>query len=165
MQLSEHFTTEEFNLITGKIGDVSWQLPISAARCLCVEILEPIRKHFGKPIKITSGFRDAGKNARVGGEPTSWHLYRDGQAAADFDIPGVPIEEVYDWIRLESGLRFDKIILEMSNFGVPGAAPMPDVVHVQLSINAPARRLAYRGMTNGMLNGRKYEQDEVNKLA
>lgn len=51
-----------------------------------VEHLVRIRKHYGKPMAITSGLRCAYENARVGGAPGSGHTRG---YAADFHIDGV----------------------------------------------------------------------------
>lgn len=42
-------------------------------------VLEPVRKWYGKPFVITSGFRSPALNKAVGGVSTSYHL--KGQAA------------------------------------------------------------------------------------
>lgn len=42
-------------------------------------ILDPLRRLYGKPIKINSGYRCEKLNKAVGGVPNSWH--KDGNAA------------------------------------------------------------------------------------
>ena len=42
-------------------------------------VLQCIREHFGKPVTITSGYRTASHNTRVGGSKSSQHLL--GRAA------------------------------------------------------------------------------------
>ena len=44
-----------------------------------VVVLQCIREHFGKPVTITSGYRTASHNAKVGGSKSSQHLL--GRAA------------------------------------------------------------------------------------
>ena len=44
-----------------------------------VVLLQCIREHFGKPVTITSGYRTASHNAKVGGSRSSQHLL--GRAA------------------------------------------------------------------------------------
>lgn len=44
-----------------------------------VVLLQCIREHFGKPVTITSGYRTASHNTRVGGSRSSQHLL--GRAA------------------------------------------------------------------------------------
>lgn len=44
-----------------------------------VDLLQRIRDHFGQPVTITSGYRTASHNAKVGGSRSSQHLL--GRAA------------------------------------------------------------------------------------
>lgn len=152
--LTAHFSFVEMGIANVPIKE---HLIIGAARCLCVELLEPIRQHFNRPVRITSGRRSPEHNADVGGKPDSWHVYREGKAAADFDIPGIPIEEVFDWIRLKSALKFDKVILEFSKMG-GGIQPIANIVHIQLDLYHTPRRLAYTGLTG---NSSYYSKVEV----
>ena len=39
-----------------------------------VVLLQCIREHFGKPVTITSGYRTASHNTKVGGSKSSQHL-------------------------------------------------------------------------------------------
>ena len=56
-----------------------------------VVLLQCIRKHFGKPITITSGYRTAEHNAKVGGSKSSQHLLG---RAADIQVAGVSPDAV-----------------------------------------------------------------------
>ena len=56
-----------------------------------VQVLQAIREHFGKPVTITSGYRTASHNTKVGGSKSSQHLLG---RAADFYVEGVPVETV-----------------------------------------------------------------------
>ena len=42
-------------------------------RLLCEKVLQPVRDHFGKPVKISSGFRCSALNQAAGGSATSDH--------------------------------------------------------------------------------------------
>jgi hypothetical protein len=146
MKLTDHFSEAELGVEHAPI-EVR-----GAARILCYELLEPIRERFGE-IGVTSGYRPPEHNASVGGKQTSFHLYQDGKCAADFKplVPGICLQEVFDWIRLESGLRFDKVIMEYP----PGSFPedvlaekaKPRCIHIQLHIHKQARRQAFVGET------------------
>jgi zinc D-Ala-D-Ala carboxypeptidase len=61
MQLSKHFTLEEFEksmTATRKgISNKAGSGEIKNLTELCYEILEPVRAKFDKPITITSGYR------------------------------------------------------------------------------------------------------------
>jgi len=37
-------------------------------------VLDPLREHLGRPVRITSGYRSAQVNARIGGSRTSAHM-------------------------------------------------------------------------------------------
>ena len=56
-----------------------------------VVLLQCIREHFGKPITITSGYRTAEHNAKVGGSKSSQHLLG---RAADIQVAGVSPDAV-----------------------------------------------------------------------
>ena len=56
-----------------------------------VVLLQCIREHFGKAVTITSGYRTAEHNAKVGGAKSSQHLLG---RAADIRVQGVSVEDV-----------------------------------------------------------------------
>lgn len=56
-----------------------------------VRILQKARDHFGKPLKITSGYRTPAHNQKVGGASSSYHV--KGQAA-DVQMDGVDHREL-----------------------------------------------------------------------
>ena len=92
---------------------------------LCECVLQPVRDHFGKGVKVNSGFRDVEVNAKVGGSKTSDHTRG---MAADIEIPGVSNAELGQWI--VDNLSFRQVILE---FYTPG---IPDSGWVHVSYNA-----------------------------
>ena len=81
---------------------------------LAGKVLQPIRDHYQKGVKINSGFRHPEVNAKVGGSKTSDHC--KGQAA-DIEIPGVANAELADWI--QKHLEFTQLILEFYTPGIP----------------------------------------------
>lgn len=54
-------------------------------------LLQCIREHFGKPVTITSGYRTAAHNTKVGGAKSSQHLLG---RAADIRVQGTSVEDV-----------------------------------------------------------------------
>ena len=56
-----------------------------------VVLLQCIREHFGKPVTITSGYRTAEHNAKVGGAKSSQHLLG---RAADIQVADTSVEDV-----------------------------------------------------------------------
>ena len=134
MKLTEHFTDVELGVVGAD------QRLVDNAAFLCRTVLEPIRVKFG-PVNVHDGYRDPDHNHYVGGKPTSYHQFFGTRAAADIDALPHGFWEVFDWICLESGLPFDKVILEMNNMGNPSA------IHIQVDSASTPRRLAYTGST------------------
>ena len=68
-------------------------------------VLNPLREKFGKPIRITSGFRSPELNKAVGGKPTSQHT--KGEAV---DIVADDNKALFDLIK--SNFDFDQLLNE-----------------------------------------------------
>ena len=112
--LSEHFKLAEFER-----SDVARQLQIDnrvpaelipSLRTLCREVLEPLRQHVGKPIRINSGYRCPALNGseQVQGQANSQHL--KGEAA---DIHLDSVAEGRDWFKwLMDNTNVDQLIWE-----------------------------------------------------
>lgn len=116
MRLTEHFTLAELTVTQTGLANVPGPAAIAALRAWCVNIGEPVRAHFGKPVVASSGFRAPKVNAAVGSKPGSQHVRGE---AVDFEIPGVPNPHVAMWIR--DHLNFDQLILEAYRKGVPNS--------------------------------------------
>lgn len=151
MKLTEHFLERELR-VEAQIPEIQ-----EIARWGCEFLLEPIRANFG-PLIITSGYRDADRNKATGGTEKSFHLYPSSpspKGAADFYAPEADrthspdrVVQLFDWIRLESKLPFDKVILEYDRAGVA------DVVHLQWYVVTagaalPRPKSAWIGQTHG----------------
>jgi hypothetical protein len=117
MKLSENFdflelTATDFTNLQ-EINHIEANQYIPALTQLA-ELLEQIRAKFG-PFKISSGFRGPELNAKVGGVSTSQHCV--GQAAdlvrSDWDWD--TLDNVVNWIKKESGLKFGQCIRENHN--------------------------------------------------
>ncbi len=83
---------------------------IDNIKALAVNILQPVRSHYDKPLIISSGFRCAQLCVEIGSSIHSQHVADDNAAAADFEIPGVDNRELALWIKSE--LDYDQLILE-----------------------------------------------------
>ena len=83
-------------------------------KILAERVLQPIRDHFQKGVKVNSGYRSPDSNAAVNGSRTSDHC--KGQAA-DIEIPGVPNAELAQWIM--DNLDYTQLILEFYTPGIP----------------------------------------------
>jgi hypothetical protein len=109
---------------------------------LAENIFEPIRKHFGVPIRISSGYRSKALNTAIGGSLTSQHCSGE---AIDIDMDGssngVTNKMVFDYIK--SNLNFDQLIFE---FGTKDA---PDWVHVSFESTGKQRKQVLRAIKSG----------------
>ena len=112
MNLSSSFTLAEMtrsNTATRKeIDNTPPPASLENLRDLSTYILQPLRDHFGTPIRINSGYRCPELNAEIGGSKTSQHM--EGRAA-DIDVPGKSPLEVAQAI-VELDLPFDQVIHE-----------------------------------------------------
>ena len=83
---------------------------IDNIKALAINILQPVRSHYDRPLIISSGFRCAQLCVEIGISINSQHVADDEAAAADFEIPGVDNKELAKWIR--DNLEVDQGILE-----------------------------------------------------
>jgi hypothetical protein len=83
-------------------------------KALCEHVLQPIRNHYGKGVKVNSAYRSPESNAAVGGSKTSDHCRG---MAADIEIPGVPNAELAEHIK--ANYKFTQLILEFYTSGIP----------------------------------------------
>lgn len=125
MKLSEHLELSEvIRSESAKRKGIS-NMPtlehIENFKILATKVFEPIREHFGVPIRISSGYRSAELNAKIGGSATSQHC--KGQAIdIDMDATLITNKQVFDYIK--DNLPFDQLIYEF------GDNSNPDWVHV-----------------------------------
>ena len=91
---------------------------------LVEKVLDPLRKLYGKPIVVTSGYRSPALNRAVGGARASQHCTGE---AADIRSLSDTREDNMELLRvlLGSGLVFDQIICEF-----PDGKGRPDWIHV-----------------------------------
>ena len=129
MKLSEHFNLKEFTksetATRKRIDNTPNAQHAQNLKNVCDKILEPVRKHFGKPVRINSGYRGPALNAAVGGSSKSQHC--NGEAV-DFEIDGLPNPELAKWV--SENCDFDQIILE---FYDPKEGPNSGWVHASYS--------------------------------
>ena len=83
-------------------------------RLLCEKVLQPVRDHYGKGVKVNSAYRSPESNAAVGGSKTSDHCKG---MAADIEIPGVANADLAQWIM--DNLEYTQLILEFYTPGIP----------------------------------------------
>ena len=126
MKLSEHLDLSEVirsdSAKRNGISNMPTPEHIANFKLLAEKIFEPIREHFGVPIRISSGYRSKELNAITkGASTTSQHC--KGQAV-DIDMDGTSLtnKQIFDYIK--DNLPFDQLIWEFGN------EDNPDWVHV-----------------------------------
>jgi hypothetical protein len=99
-------------------------------------VFEPIRKHFNRPIGISSFYRCEKLNKKIGGAKNSQHM--SGEAIdIDADIFGdLTNKIIYDFVK--DNLEFDQLIWEF------GDNNNPAWVHVSLKRNGKNRKQILR---------------------
>ena len=88
MKLSANFSRDEFKCNCGNCDYDTVDIEL-------LRILQHLRDHFKKPVKITSGNRCVPYNAEVGGSKNSYHVRG---RAADIQIDGVSNGEVQRYL-------------------------------------------------------------------
>ena len=123
MNLTRNFTLSELTksdtAIRKGINNNPSPEQIENLKALAVNVLQPIRSHFDKPLIISSGFRCAQLCIEIGSSVNSQHTASEESAAADFEIPGVDNRELARWIR--DNLEVDQGILEFYKDGEPSS--------------------------------------------
>ena len=118
MQLTANFSLHEMckseTAIRMGYDNVPDEEATENLRLLCEKVLQPIRDHYGKGVKVNSGFRSIETNQATGGSSKSDHVR--GQAA-DIEIPSVPNAELAQWIMYN--LDYTQLILEFYTQGIP----------------------------------------------
>lgn len=120
-QVTKHFSWAEVtrSQTANRLGIRNQPSQEAAERIegLCQWVLEPVRSHFGRPVRLNSCYRGPALNKAVGGSPTSNHVIG---CAADLEISSVSNGDIAEWIR-DSGLEFDELILEAYTPGNPSS--------------------------------------------
>ena len=119
-------------------------------KAIAKNVFQPLRDHFGVPIKVTSGYRSKELNDAIGGSSTSQHSF--GQAL-DLDADafgGITNAQIFAFI--DERLVFDQMIWEF------GDNKNPDWVHVSYKTdgkNRGEKLIAYKkdGKTKYKLHG------------
>lgn len=126
MKISKNFSLEEFTRSeTAYIQGIDNTPETEQIINLCAlvhHVLQPLRDHYGQPVKISSGYRCPALNKAVGGVTRSQHMR--GQAA-DIKISGVTPTHIADYIC--SRLPYDQVII------------YPTFVHVSYNVNGNRR--------------------------
>lgn len=118
MNLTKNFSLEELvkseTALRKGMDNTPDATTINNLELLAINVLQAVRDHYGKGVKVNSGYRSPDVNAAVGGSRTSDHCKG---MAADIEIPGVPNHELATWIA--ENLKFTQVILEFYTQGIP----------------------------------------------
>ena len=121
---------------------------IENLKLLAEKIFEPIREHFGVPIRISSGYRSKELNEKIVGSSLS-SQHSKGQAI-DIDMDGTDISnrQIFDFIK--DNLPFDQLIYEFGN------SNNPDWVHVSYNHNRNRGQVLRAFKLHGVTNYKPY---------
>lgn len=98
-----HFKANELLVNTNNTGNTAPPRAFWHNIVPTVVILDQLREHFGKPVRVTSGYRNQTYNSRVGGKARSQHLeFR----ALDFQCDAVPPSTMASYLDSLRGSRF-----------------------------------------------------------
>jgi hypothetical protein len=118
MKLSDNFSLKEMTksqTATRKdIDNEPGEEEIENLKQLCERVLQPVREHFGKAVRVNSGYRSPELNSAIGGSKTSDHCKG---MAADIEINGVANADLAEWIK--DNCEFRQLILEFYTPGIP----------------------------------------------
>ena len=115
MKLSQWFKREEFSC--------KCNCNFSTVDAELLLVLDELREHFGKPVKITSAARCVSHNHAVGGSAKSKHLQG---LACDVQVEGIKPAKVYRYLTTEYPHKY--------GFGL-----YVDFVHCDVRSDGPAR--------------------------
>lgn len=100
-------------------------------------VLDPLRERYGKPIRVTSGYRCKALNDAVGGSKTSDHM--TGRAADIVGTPNTQAENKRLWQLIQDmGLSYDQLIWEK------GSIIGPKWVHISYRSESENRQMTFK---------------------
>lgn len=115
MKLSEHFTLEEMchseKAQRESIENKPCMTEISNLYELCTKVLEPLRQSWGKPIRVTSGYRSEALNRAVGGVINSQHKLGQAADIMSWSMSRTENEQLFKLAK-ELNLPYDQLIDE-----------------------------------------------------
>ena len=111
MKLSENFSLNELTksqTATRKgIDNNPTSEQVENLKALSINILQKIRNHYERPVRVTSGYRSPELCVAIGSSPKSQHAKGE---AADFEITGIDKFDLA--ISISKYLEFDQLISE-----------------------------------------------------
>ena len=126
MDISPHISYKEavYSDTAKKLGIIN--IPdfeqLSKMVTVANEIFEPVRKHFGVPIHVSSFFRSIELNKVIGGSKTSQHVLGEAMDIDADKYGKITNRQLFNYIK--DNLKFDQLIWEF------GTDKEPDWIHV-----------------------------------
>lgn len=105
---------------------------IENLKLLASKVFEKVRDHFGRPIRISSGYRSAALNKITKGASTTSQHSKGEAIDIDMDNTEISNAQVFNYIL--DNLEFDQLIWEF------GTDKNPDWVHVSYSSTGKQRK-------------------------
>lgn len=138
--ISKHISYAEATATNVNAPNVPNATQLAAMKLLAAKVFEPMRAHFGKPIRITSFFRSAAVNQAVGGSKTSQHCFGEAMDISNGATGSPSNRDIFNYIR--QNLEFDQLIWEL------GDSRQPQWVHVSFNSDGPNRKQVLRATRN-----------------
>lgn len=121
MNLTKNFTLSELTksdtALRQGLDNTPDETVTANLQALAINVLQPVRDHYDKAVKVTSGYRSLAVNAAVGGVQGAKPSDHTRGMAADIEVGGVPNHELAEWIA--QNLPFTQVILEFYTRGIP----------------------------------------------
>ena len=99
MKLSKHFSLKEVikseTAVRKGIDNTPTEQIKHQLKAICETIMEPIRVHYGKPIRVTSGYRCIELNKSIGGSSRSQHYGFRSRIQVDYRRIEITIRPMY----------------------------------------------------------------------
>lgn len=137
--ISDHISYDEAVKTSCKLTNIPSAKSLENMRLLANAIFEPLRCHFGMPIRINSFYRCYEVNTSIGGSTASQHMCGalSGWKEAAIDITSMtraPTNAtLFKWLR--ENVEFDQLIWEF------GSDIGPDWIHVSYRHNANRKQI------------------------
>lgn len=130
--ISKNISYKEATMTQTRIANIPSEDQIAIMKITAGKVFEPIRIHFNKTISITSFFRSAKVNAKIGGAKTSQHML--GEAIdIDAQIFGkLTNKDIFDYAH--ANMKYDQLIWEAGNDEEPGW------IHISYTERYPLRQ-------------------------
>jgi zinc D-Ala-D-Ala carboxypeptidase len=128
--ISEHISFAEGcksqEAIRARIDNIPNEKELEAMKLVAEKCFEPLRNWYGKPIGVSSFFRNEKVNKLVKGSKTSQHMRGEAiDIDADIFNNGITNQEIFEWLR--DNVEYDQLIHEF------GTEENPAWVHISFS--------------------------------